>query len=198
MGASERRTQRNNKTARPQPGLPEVAPPQGDTKEVSGHVAHIHDGIHLNGNHVGVCRIWDRSYCGVRRRVARAEAVSAAVVRVPFSLHEIVRYQLCDMAKTGAPKEVCGVVYKDGQVCPFANTAADPVKGFDMEMLVDPEEVAAVYHSHPSGSPFPSVQDMAGIQQLAGSGLNWKYLIVTARDVYEYTYDVDEMAGNSL
>ena len=74
-------------------------------------------------------------------------------------------------------REVCGLLSaRDGQPCelyPVANVAADPAQRFEMDageqiramktMRERGEQLLAIYHSHPSTPPEPSVHDLDGL-----------------------------------
>ncbi|MES1926512.1 M67 family metallopeptidase [Salinisphaera sp. T31B1] len=73
--------------------------------------------------------------------------------------------------------EVCGFVgTRDGEpveLYPVANVAADPAREFDMDpaqqidalrrMREAGQTMGAIYHSHPSAPPEPSVADLDGL-----------------------------------
>ena len=73
--------------------------------------------------------------------------------------------------------EVCGFVSaRDGvphDIHPVANVAADPARRFDMDPAGQIEalrairetgsEMLAIYHSHPSAPPEPSIHDLDGM-----------------------------------
>lgn len=92
-------------------------------------------------------------------------------------------------AEQVAPLEACGLlVVRDGQLrmWPAGNVAANPRAHFE----VDPVDIAAaeawgevvaVWHSHPDGSPTPSLADRV---MCAQSGLPW--LIVTPSGRHEW------------
>jgi proteasome lid subunit RPN8/RPN11 len=72
--------------------------------------------------------------------------------------------QIAEHTLSSPDREVCGFLYHD-QYIPLTNVAADP-----RAFIADPTEVAialerygeplAIFHSHPNGSPEPSVQDL--------------------------------------
>ena len=80
-------------------------------------------------------------------------------------------------AQRSPDTEVCGFVSaREGQACglyPVDNVAADPARRFEMDaqqqitamktMRERGETMLAIYHSHPSTPPEPSVHDIQGL-----------------------------------
>lgn len=76
---------------------------------------------------------------------------------------------------------------KDGTVIEIPNASTDPHRSFAMsrqhltERVPNPEDIEAIWHTHPKGSPYPSAGDLDMI-----AICEWRYLIVTSRQVREY------------
>ena len=89
-------------------------------------------------------------------------------------LDHIQRQRLGELAQAGSPYEVCGFVAgKDNtalELIPIENIDANPEKHFTMHQesalqafkhLDDTgQSILAIYHSHPSGLPVPSQEDI--------------------------------------
>ncbi len=94
-------------------------------------------------------------------------------------------------AADAAPREACGFVMRDGEICEIANVAADPFDTFSMDLHqigreVDVRRIAAIWHTHPGNDPRPSEADLEAIRLC-----QWGYLIVTTTQVRCYkTQDV--------
>lgn len=83
-------------------------------------------------------------------------------------------------------EEVCGVVYADGRIVELPNTfCGDKHLGFDMEVDLE-EDIVALWHSHPGGTPQPTADDLPCISLLAEHGFNFHHIIVTRLAVHEY------------
>lgn len=89
-------------------------------------------------------------------------------------------------ALTAAPYEACGFILKCGNVIEIPNSAINPAKAFSMsrkhlvERVLNPQEIEAIWHTHPSGIIKPSKVDQQYLQEC-----QWRYLIVTSREVVE-------------
>lgn len=86
-----------------------------------------------------------------------------------------LRQRLIDVARSGLPNEVCGYVAGDPSaplqaqaVYPVENSLASPIAfALDGQSMIDAEEridengheIIAVFHSHPTGPPVPSMRD---------------------------------------
>lgn len=108
------------------------------------------------------------------------------VVEVVAEISTEMRSVLIYLANCAAPQEICGLITKEGRVLPQRNVADDPLHGFDMEVLIDPKIIEAVYHSHPNGRIDLSDDDMEGITALYEHKIGCRYLIVTPSEVHEY------------
>ena len=90
-------------------------------------------------------------------------------------------------ALMAAPHEACGFVLKDGSVIEIPNSAQNPHNSFAMsrihlsERVPNPDEIEAIWHTHPSGNCTPSPGDQDFMLQC-----DWRYLIVTRHRVMEY------------
>lgn len=93
---------------------------------------------------------------------------------------------LQEMAQASPAREICGFVMAGWILHPIRNVAEDDYT-FDM----DPEqqleifaerksEIVGVYHSHPSGSEYPSDRD------IYGAPYGMRYWIVTGKSVTEW------------
>jgi proteasome lid subunit RPN8/RPN11 len=100
-----------------------------------------------------------------------------------------VERMLIGLALASPEREICGFIMGGWEVTPIDNVAKDDYT-FDM----DPEqqleifatrrsEIVGVYHSHPSGSEYPSDRDIYG----APRGM--RYWIVTDKSVTEWVID---------
>lgn len=96
-----------------------------------------------------------------------------------------------------APQEACGFIMKDGRTIEIRNVALNSHNNFEMDrqQLVDkgiePNDVAALWHTHPSGSTNPSAVDQRNMAALGESYGDWAYLIVTKDDVAQYNTATD-------
>lgn len=98
---------------------------------------------------------------------------------------------LQELARQGAPKEVCGLLFGDnGTVSGFLSTenvAKDPLRHFEIDpadliaaeraMRAGGQAICGYYHSHPSGSVSPSKTDA---EMAASDGRIW--LIINGKE----------------
>ncbi len=107
-----------------------------------------------------------------------------------FILTEWHRKWLTRRAFQAAPEEACGFILKDGRFVEIKNTHPNPFRNFAMDRAsldkIDPKDVVALWHTHPSGSIFPSAEDQKNMAILGKSYGRWVYLIATKDDVAEY------------
>lgn len=91
--------------------------------------------------------------------------------------------------------EVCGFIDSRWNPHFITNRHAQPGVNFYMDqhevrktierIAVANDTVLGVFHTHPSGSTYPSQGDISG---WPNRKLNWRYWIATAQDVYEYEW----------
>ena len=102
------------------------------------------------------------------------------------SLGELQREWLQRRAFQAAPEEACGFLLADGKFVEIRNSHPYPYKAFCMSELdlnskiKNPNDIKAIWHTHPSGSLEPSGADM---DFMFSSGLNWSYIIATKSDI---------------
>jgi proteasome lid subunit RPN8/RPN11 len=106
------------------------------------------------------------------------------------------REWLVRRAIQGAPHELCGFIMVDGSVVEIPNAASDPHRDFSMarhhlvERVPNPQEVYAIWHTHPNGNPQPSLNDMRAVK-CGAIQPHWIYLIVTSSGVYEHIMELE-------
>lgn len=95
----------------------------------------------------------------------------------PVKMSRMLATRLLFEAQKQPDAEVCGFLsQRDGipyEIYPVTNVAADPARRFEMDpagqiaalrnMRDRGEEMLAIYHSHPSAPPEPSVHDLEGL-----------------------------------
>jgi proteasome lid subunit RPN8/RPN11 len=92
-------------------------------------------------------------------------------------------------AVQAAPHEACGFILKDGTIIEIPNAALDSTRNFEMsrkhlcERVPNPQLIAAIWHTHPTGENYPSNADM---QSMWWGQWDWAYIIVTADEVTEW------------
>lgn len=83
----------------------------------------------------------------------------------------------------------------DGSIKEIRNASFTPHKTFEMDRAslaeIDPNDVVAIWHSHPGGSIQPSEIDQRNMAALGEAYGNWAYLIVTKDDVAQYDTATD-------
>lgn len=98
---------------------------------------------------------------------------------------------LLDMAITGLPFEVCGLVHTHGIIHQYANLfCGDHRNGFDFEFDPHDPTIKAMWHSHPGGLESPSHDDIPCIKSLLEHGFTFNHIIVTPRRVLEYKVEL--------
>jgi len=98
--------------------------------------------------------------------------IKDGVTLAPLELPRAAVNRLLAAAQASPDEEVCGFVVRDGNDCvilPVRNISTEPTCRFEMDPAGmveafrhardDGEEILAIYHSHPSGPPFPSALD---------------------------------------
>lgn len=66
-------------------------------------------------------------------------------------------------------KEICGVVFKDGTYKVMENIADDPFNNFEInvdEIIPIFDDVDAIFHSHPCGTPYLTAHDLITMRSL--------------------------------
>lgn len=102
-------------------------------------------------------------------------------------MNEAVESWLMRRAFMSAPHEACGFVMKDDSIIEIPNASIDPHNSFAMSRyhlnskIPNPELIEAIWHTHPSGSIYPSPGDLDMM-----AVCQWRYLIVTKTQVAEY------------
>lgn len=89
--------------------------------------------------------------------------------------------------------EVCGFITYDWTIVPIRNVALRPARAFEMDedellalMRRTNGRLLGIYHTHPGGSPMPSDTD-----ETFCYANYYRYFIVTATGVYEWTFTND-------
>lgn len=106
------------------------------------------------------------------------------------------REWLVRRAIQGSPNELCGFILRDGTVVEIPNSATDPVRNFSMSRkhlcarVPRPEEIFAIWHSHPNGNCQPSLTDMIAVKT-GHVQHNWVYLVVTPKGVFEHVMELE-------
>lgn len=102
------------------------------------------------------------------------------------SMPDHVAEHLMEMAQESPSREICGFVMQRWALHPIRNVSEDDY-AFDMDpqqqldiFVERKSEIIGMYHSHPSGSEYPSDRDIYG----APYGI--RYWIVTATSVTEW------------
>lgn len=107
-----------------------------------------------------------------------------------FKVAESHRKWLTRRAFQAAPHEACGFIMADGSIKEIRNVAVYPEKTFEMDRRqlaeINPNDVVALWHSHPGGSIYPSAIDQRNMAGLGEAYGNWAYLIVTKDQVAQY------------
>lgn len=113
---------------------------------------------------------------------------------VQHNLPGAITAGLVQLAIASPDAEVCGFVLEDGTICAITNVDEHPRYGFTMDkeqmmaVVHGSTPIAASFHSHPSGRPWPSAGDSETMMYLYQQGCPWRYLIVTAAGVYEFRH----------
>lgn len=95
-------------------------------------------------------------------------------------------------------REVCGFITKSGIILDVENVADNPKTEFFMSpneqynmMRMYNKNILGIWHTHPSGNPFPSESDRLGAT--FGLPMDYWYWIVTTEYVYQYIWSVTEI-----
>jgi proteasome lid subunit RPN8/RPN11 len=112
-----------------------------------------------------------------------------------FILTHWHREALIRRAIQGMPFEVCGFIMRDGRIKEIRNVSTNPTSEFQMDIgqlqRINPKDIVAIWHSHPSGKLTPSPTDQQHMPDLAAAYGDWAYLIVTKDDVAQYNTETD-------
>lgn len=113
-------------------------------------------------------------------------------------LDEKTQTELRIRAYQNPHREVCGFITKSGIILDVENVATNPKDGFFMSpneqfniMRLYKGNILGMWHTHPSGIPFPSEQDRIGAE--FGLPLDYWYWIVTTEHVYQYIWSTTEI-----
>lgn len=124
-----------------------------------------------------------------------------------FRIASGVTEQLLSAAATAAPEECCGLLLgHDNNIetaVPAANVAADRTRSFEIDPAVllrthreargVGQQVIGHYHSHPNGSPEPSLRDAA---RAVENDRIW--VIIAGGTVHAWRVVGDEHGGSAL
>ena len=134
-----------------------------------------------------------------------------------MELCENLRERLVELARQGAPNEVCGYVVghrgeplRASGLYPVENALMSPTAfALDGQSMIDAEkrietdgyEILGVYHSHPTSPPEPSKRDRRDAAEYDPFGY-LVHLIVSLRDgaaeIRAWAYDDDQAVGLDL
>lgn len=97
--------------------------------------------------------------------------------------------------------EVCGFVLVKDSYIPVKNCASQPWRNFRMSSGIQREvveshgdDIIGIFHSHPSGNPYPSSNDIIGWP--SDEDFNFcRYWIVTDDKVVEWKYTVNAVSS---
>lgn len=113
---------------------------------------------------------------------------------VPSKLNDDVVQTLIVMCHKSPAREICGFITSQGVILPIENIA-DGSSEFEMDrnrwheiLTSDGVRVVGIYHSHPSGRPWPSTYDTQHFGYLYRQGCQWDYYIVTNGGVFQYEH----------
>lgn len=95
----------------------------------------------------------------------------------PIKITRPLATHLLALAQKSPEQEICGLVsqinHKPNTVYPITNIAEEPATAFEMDpelqisafktMREQNEELFAIYHSHPSSPPTPSIRDIENL-----------------------------------
>lgn len=95
-------------------------------------------------------------------------------------------------------REVCGFITKSQIIIDVENIADDPKHEFFMSpnsqyeiMRTYKNNILGIWHTHPSGIPYPSEKDTLGAE--FGLPLDYWYWVVTTEYVYQYIWSTTEI-----
>ena len=101
---------------------------------------------------------------------------------------------ILDWANKYHDVEVCGFITFRGEVIPIPNVSPEPQKTFVMEphlmvtALNAHNDIAGIYHSHPSGRIWPSATDGEQMTYFYQQGCPWDYYIVAGGKIHKYIH----------
>lgn len=106
-----------------------------------------------------------------------------------MELTEFQRKWLQHKAISAAPEEACGFIMSDNRIVEIPNSFEYPYKGFEMKVedleQIDPKDVAAIWHTHPSGTTHPSSVDIQSMN-VGAVRPEWSYFIASKDDVAQW------------
>ena len=112
-------------------------------------------------------------------------------------LNEKIQTELRIKAYQNPAFEVCGFITESGLILDVENVSSDPKNSFFMSPNEQYElmrrhngHILGIWHTHPSGIPYPSEHDEQGV--LYGMSSEWWYWIVTTEHVYQYSWAITE------
>ena len=136
--------------------------------ESPAHPANTDHGISLGGRKVE--RVWDSL----------------------FPLSNDCREELILQCQ-GSPEEICGLITDKMEIFYIANIHEFPRENFYFDLgefkiaaadiIGNGERIIGMFHTHPTGIPWPSPRDIVGWPNPA---LGWRYWIATRADVIEW------------
>lgn len=95
-------------------------------------------------------------------------------------------------ALEGHPNEVCGILHHHDIIHQYANTFyGDHRRGFDMEVDIVHSDIKAIWHSHPGGLASPSRDDIQCMEELAGHGHSFPWIIITNKIVTVWELELE-------
>ena len=103
-----------------------------------------------------------------------------------------ILWRACD----GYPFEHCGVVWIGGGIYEYPNVhCGDKRHNFAMD-IDNNLPIWAIWHSHPTGPPWPSDEDEKVMGILEEAGYSWPHLIaVPGQGIYEYVVVSDAISS---
>lgn len=115
---------------------------------------------------------------------------------VPVELDQHIIDELRVIAHQNKEFEACGFVLTCGEILEIYNISSEPQKSFIMDPAQQLEAmkkygngISGVWHTHPSGSRWPSKHDEEGVRSALAS--YWHYWIATKDGVYEYIWSIN-------
>lgn len=103
------------------------------------------------------------------------------------------RKWLCNKAFHSAPLEACGFILDDETIIECTNVSKNPTVAFEMsgQDIInklaghDLSRITAIWHTHPSGTTYPSKTDVHAMN-IGAIHENWDYYIVTKSQVTQW------------
>ncbi len=99
-------------------------------------------------------------------------------------LTEEIKNKIKEHAHKDLPYEACGIVLINNSVIPCENKAPNKSSNFLIDEVLDPEEISAVYHSHPNFSNIFSYneKELSNFYKI-------KLILYNFKEFYEYEPD---------